>query len=189
MNRFTCCLISCAVGLLAFVLGGFAQSKPKVHVKIPIVAAKPEDVSTVEAIVRADYESISGGVGVPRQWGRDLSLFDSHARFVSVGTNPKTGAVESWGTNEQEYVDDVDVQFVKEGFTEHELAHVIHRYGNVATILSSYEGKRMSTGEGVSRGVNIYQLYNDGKRWWILSVVWDEERPGNPIPAELLPKN
>jgi hypothetical protein len=40
----------------------------------------------------------------------------------------------------------------------------------------------------VDRGVNIFQLYYDGQRWWILSIVWDEERSDNPIPPELLPK-
>jgi hypothetical protein len=74
---------------------------------------------------------------------------------------------------------------VKNGFTEREIAHEIKRYGNVATVLSSYEGKT-AAGKAVSRGVNIFQLYFDGKRWWILSMVWDEERPGNPIPPELL---
>jgi hypothetical protein len=52
-------------------------------------------------------------------------------------------------------------------------------------VLSSYEGT-VASGKVITRGVNIFQLYFDGKRWWILSMVWDEERPGNPIPKELL---
>jgi hypothetical protein len=55
----------------------------------------------------------------------------------------------------------------------------------VATVLSSYEGTVASTGKVATRGVNIFQLYFDGKRWWILSMVWDEERPDNPLPPEL----
>ena len=148
----------------------------------------PDDVASIEAIVNADYESISGGVGVPRQWGRDLSLYDPHAWFVSVDTDPKTGTIMKASFSEQEYVDRTDARFVKDGFIERELAHSIHRFGNVATMLSSYEGKFASTGKVASRGVNIYQLYFDGKRWWILSVVWNDETPENPIPAELLPK-
>ena len=35
------------------------------------------------------------------------------------------------------------------------------------------------------RGVNSVQLYWDGVRWWIASATWDDERPDNPIPAEL----
>ena len=37
------------------------------------------------------------------------------------------------------------------------------------------------------RGINSIQLVNDGKRWWIASVVWDTEQPDNPIPAQYLP--
>jgi len=68
------------------------------------------------------------------------------------------------------------------------VAHKIHRFGNVATVFSSYEGKFTSTGKLYTRGVNIYQLYYDGKRWWISSVTWDAENYVNPIPPELLPK-
>ena len=160
----------------------------KAHVKVPIIAAKPEDVSTIEAIVTASYEAISGGIGVPRQWARERTLNDVHARFVSAETNPKTGETKIWSTSDQEFADQTDQLMVKDGFTEHELTHIIHRYGNVASVLSSYEGKSQRTGKA-DRGVNIFELYNDGKRWWILSIAWDSERAGNPIPAELQSRN
>ncbi len=74
------------------------------------------------------------------------------------------------------------------GFSESEVAHKIYQYGNVATVFSSYEAKMASTGKLVSRGVNIYQLYFAGGRWWISSVSWDDEKPINPIPPELTGK-
>lgn len=175
-----------AIGLPAIIFASLAR--PEAHVTIPVIAANPKDVSSPEATINADYESISGGVGVPRQWGRDTSLMDPQARFVDVQTDAKTGAILAKSISGQEFADRFDAWAVKNGFTEHELAHVTHRFGNVATVLSSYEGKSLATGKVETRGVNIYQLYFDGKRWWILSVVWEEEHPGNPIPAELLPK-
>ena len=165
-----------------------AQAAETVHVQIPVVPARAEDVSSPEAIVTADLECLSGGVGVARQWARDASLYDPHARFVAMGIDPRTGAVTKHSSNVQEFADQADTSLVKQGFTERELGHEVHRYGNVATVLSSYEGKYAATGKVDARGVNIYQLYFDGKRWWILSVVWDEERERNPIPPELLPK-
>jgi len=159
------------------------QTEKKVHVERPIVPARPEDVSTIEGIVKASYETISGGVGVPRDWGRDRTLFDPNSRSVAVRVDAKTGAVTTHGMTEQEYADESDTSIVKSGFTEREIKHVIKRYGNVATVLSSYENS--VAGKVIERGVNIFQLYFDGKRWWILSMVWDEERPGNPIPGEL----
>ena len=173
-------------------LPAFGQAKgpkpPQKHVQVQPVPARPEDVASIEAIVKASYETISGGVGVPRQWGRDESLFDPNVRFVAVERDPKSGEIVAMITTHQEFVDTADESTVKEGFAERELAHKIERYGNVATVLSSYEGKNASTGKVVTRGVNIFQLYFDGKRWWILSMVWDQETPQNPIPPDLLPK-
>jgi hypothetical protein len=175
--------LGCA--LLIFACGaGPAAAQNKPHVERPVVAVRTEDVSTIEGIVKASYETISGGVGVARDWGRDRTLFDPDSRSVAVAVDAKTGAVTAKPVTEQEFADKSDAWLVKNGFTERELAHVIKRYGNVATVLSSYEGKT-AAGKMITRGVNIFQLYFDGKRWWILSMVWDEERPGNPIPPEL----
>jgi hypothetical protein len=164
------------------------QDKAKVHVDRPLVPARPQDVSSIEGIVRATYETISGAVGVPRQWGRDRTLYDPHMRFVSMSKDPKTGKVTRSSGTEQDFADHADAHLVKTGFSEHELAHAIHRFGNVATVLSSYEGRETASSKPADRGVNIFQLYNDGRRWWILSIIWDEERADNPIPQELLPK-
>jgi hypothetical protein len=164
---------------------GRSGAQEKAHVDRPVIPARAEDVGTIEGIVKASYEAISGGAGVPRDWGRDRTLFDPNSRSVAVEVNPKTGAISTHAKTEQDFADEADAWMVKNGFTERELGHEIKRYGNVATVLSSYEGKT-AAGKSVSRGVNIFQLYFDGKRWWILSMVWDEERPGNPIPPELL---
>lgn len=160
------------------------QHTNKVHVERPIIEPRAEDVSTIEGIVKASYETISGGVGVPRQWGRDSTLFDPDSRSVAVAVDQKTGAVRTHSMTEQQFADEEDASSVQNGFTEREIKHVIKQFGNVATVLSSYEGSD-AAGKSRTRGVNIFQLYFDGKRWWILSMVWDEERPGNPIPPEL----
>jgi hypothetical protein len=166
-----------------------AQKRNEGHVKVPVIAARSEDVSSIEGIVEASYETISGPVGAPRQWGRDRTLFASSVHFISLGNDPKTGKVAVRDSNYQEYLDESDSFLVKEGFTEVEVGHIIKQYGNVATVLSSYEGRVQSTGKIITRGVNIFSLYNDGQRWWIQTMMWDQERPGNPIPAELLPKS
>jgi hypothetical protein len=186
-NQFALWMSILAIGV-GSRFSAAAQGNPKTHVTIPILAANSGDVATIEAIVKASYETISGGVGVPRQWGRDRTLYDPHVRFMGIERDRKTGAPNVQPSDEQEFADESDASMVKDGFTERELGSQIHRFGNVATVLSSYEGKVSSTGKVVTRGVNIFQLYYDGKRWWILSVVWDEESPGNRIPKELLPE-
>ena len=67
-----------------------APAQTKRHIDVPGVPARAEDVSSPEAIVRADLECISGGVGVARQWGRDVSLYDRLGFFVATRTDPKT---------------------------------------------------------------------------------------------------
>jgi hypothetical protein len=166
-----------------------AQEKPKPHVAVAVVAARPEDVSSIEAIVKTDYECVSGGIGVARQWARDFSLYDPFARSFVPSKDEKTGELVIWHPTQQEYADQTNAELVKGGFSEHEVAHKIYRYGNVATAFSSYEVTLATTGKLYSRGVNIYQLYYTGNRWWISSVSWDAENYINPIPPELMPKN
>jgi hypothetical protein len=176
-----------AMGLLAIALGALAQTKKEAHIKVPVIPARPEDVSSIEEIVRADYECISGGVGVPRQWARDFTLYEANARFFVVEKDAKTGGLKVSAPTVQEFTDESDAELVKGGFVERELAHKIYRYGNVATVFSSYEVKFSSTGEVYGRGVNIYQVYYAGGRWWISSISWDAERLINDIPPELQP--
>ena len=158
------------------------------HVKIETIPPRPDDVKSPEAIVRADYECISGGIGVARQWARDFSLYDTNARSFVPYKAEKTAALAIWSPTQQEYADQTDAHLVRDGFSEHEVAHKIYQYGNVATVLSSYEGTMASTGKLYARGVNIYQLYFAESRWWISSVAWDDENPINSIPSELLPE-
>jgi hypothetical protein len=177
--------VSCGIVAFGVCSLGMVRAQKRVHVDRPIIEARAEDVSTIEGIVTASYETISGGKGVARQWGRDRTLFDPNSRSAAIRVDAKTGAIKTESVTEQDFADRSDASLVKDGVTERELKHVIKRFGNVATVLSSYEGVTDS-GKVIERGVNIFQLYFDGKRWWILSMVWDEERPGNPIPKELL---
>lgn len=186
MNKYKLPLPAIAAAfLLVVALAAIPKVKQTPHVVVPTIEPRPQDVSSIDNIVAASYETISGGVGVPRQWSRDRSLYDPNVRFVSISVNPQSKAIVNRSESHQGFVDGSDAFLVKEGFTERELKHVTKRFGNVATVLSSYEGTVASTEKVVTRGVNIFQLYFDGRRWWILSMVWDEERPDNPLPPEL----
>jgi hypothetical protein len=158
---------------------------PPAHVDAPVTDANPADVGSIEGMLSAVYACISGPVGTPRQWSRFRTLFDPNARFLATRVNPQTQDITPVGRSVQEFMDAGDVNLTRNGFTERELGHTIRRFGNVASVLSGYEGTFASTGQVVGRGVNFIQLYFDGKRWWVLTIAWDTERPDNPIPAEL----
>ena len=153
-------------------------------VEIPKIEADPKDVSTIDGIVKAFYEVISGGKGIERQWGRDKTLYMPDVRFV--GMSEQGGKIRASVMNHHQYVNGSNEFFVKEGFTEREINRVIRKFGNIAHVFSTYEFWTESSKEK-TRGVNSIELFWDGTRWWISSANWDEERPNNPIPKEFLP--
>ena len=73
-----------------------AQDKPKPQGEAAVIAARPQDVSSIEAIVKSDYECVSGGIGVARQWAREFSLYDPFARSFVPSKDEKTGALVIW---------------------------------------------------------------------------------------------
>lgn len=174
------------------IIGGMSCEVPRPpstgSVNIPIIPAKPEDVGSPEAIVKASFESESGPAGMPRQWARERTLFDPNTISIAAGPEPGTGKLDPrrW-TTLQQYADALDAYEVKTGFVDRPMACVTDKRAFIATVTCGYEASE--NGKVVERGVDIFQLYNDGKRWWILSVVWDKESPDNPIPPELLTNN
>ncbi len=71
-----------------------------------------------------------------------------------------------------------------QAFHEWEIHRVEHRFGNVVHVWSTYASSDRPNGRVLSRGINSIQLFRDGTRWWIMSWVFDRERPDNPIPTE-----
>ncbi len=156
------------------------------HVDVPTIAARPEDVGSVDGIMKAFYDVINGPAGQPRQWSRDRTLYIPDVRFVSMGVG-QDGKVHASTMTHQQFVDGSNAGMVKNGFFETELHRVTRSFGNVTHVFSTYEMRGKKDGPLIGRGVNSLQLFNDGNRWWVLSVAWDDERPGNPIPKEFLP--
>ena len=154
-------------------------------IEIVKIAADPKDVATIDGIVKAFYETISGPKGQPRQWPRDKTLYTPDVRFVSM--SEQDGKIRAGVMSHQQYVNGTNESFVKNGFHEREINRVVRRFGNIAHVFSTYEfSNDDKTDKG--RGVNSIELYWDGTRWWISAASWDDERPNNPIPKEFLPK-
>jgi hypothetical protein len=155
-------------------------------VEVSVIAADPKDVSTIDGVMKAFYEAISGGKGVPRQWARDATLYTPRAYYV--GMSERAGKIRAGMMTKQQYVNGNNAFLISEGFTEREINRVVRRFGNIAHVFSAYEYTTEAKPNEKVRGVNSLQLHWDGTRWWISAVSWDEERPNNPIPKELLLK-
>jgi len=152
--------------------------------------ANPGDVASIDAIIDAAYDVISGPAGKKRDWERDRSLFYPGARLIPT-TNPDA----SKGVDLMPQILDIDgfiarVEpfFEKNGFYEKEIARRTEQFGNIAQVWSTYESRHSPDDpEPFMRGINSIQLFFDGNRWWILNIFWQQESPVAPIPAEYLP--
>jgi hypothetical protein len=144
------------------------------------------DVRSIDAIIKALYESISGPAGQPRQWERERALQHPGARLMPTQPLPGGGArVEVFDVDG--YIASRTPFFAENDFFEIEIARREFRFGSIAHVLSAYEARRSPGGEVLRRGVNSIQLFHDGARWWVLSTLWDNEREGLALPPELLP--
>jgi hypothetical protein len=173
--------ITLASLLLLVSISAIAQERKQI--KVETVPPRPEDVATIDGVMKAFYEVISGPAGQPRQWSRDRSLYIPDVRFVSIEKR-RDGTIEAQPISHQEFVDRSDAGLVKNGFYESEIHRETQQFGQIAHVFSTYEMRIKQDGPLIGRGINSLELFNDGKRWWVLSVQWDEEREGNKIPQK-----
>ena len=181
-------LLASAVALGLAAAPASAQATPApAQVPGPVVvavpAAAPADVASIDAIVAALYDVISGPAGQARNWARMRSLFIPGGRLMPTGR--RQGAVAMRVLEVNDYIALSGPQLERMGFRERELARRTEQFGHIAHVFSTYEG-RSQADTTVIRGINSIQLMNDGTRWWVVSVFWEPEQPGNPLPAKYL---
>ncbi len=151
----------------------------------PASAQYESDVESVDSIIKALYDVISGDAGVERDWDRFRNLFIEEGKLTPTFQNQegKVGYVQ-WGI--EEYIERVDQSFLTNGFHEDEIGRRVETYRYVTHVFSTYQSKRTVDGDIIARGINSIQLFDDGERWWIVSVFWSSENDEFPIPEEYL---
>ncbi|OLD26810.1 MAG: hypothetical protein AUJ04_05345 [Acidobacteria bacterium 13_1_40CM_3_55_6] len=148
-------------------------------------AANPADVATIDSMVAALYDVISGPPGA-RNWDRFRSLFIAGARLIPTGRR-QTGEVGSRVLSPDDYVQRSAPLIEKNGFFEREISRRTEQFGNIAHIFSTYESRHAKDdAQPFQRGINSIQLMNDGKRWWIVTIFWQGEDDKNPLPSKYL---
>ncbi|MCG6955553.1 MAG: hypothetical protein LJF04_06130 [Gemmatimonadetes bacterium] len=148
--------------------------------------ADPQDVGSVDAIVAAVYDVISGAAGEARDWARWRSLFLPEARLVSVGLN-REGASTYRVMTPEDYVQAASASLERNGFFEQEIHRTQEEFGPVVHLFSTYESRHtLQDPQPFARGINSFQLMHDGERWWVLTIYWTSERPDLPIPERYL---
>jgi len=143
------------------------------------------DAASIDSVIKALYESISGPAGAPRQWERDRALYAPGALLIPMRPpTPGMGAAAAEILDFDGYVKSRTPFFAASSFYEVEIARREFHFGAMAHVLSVYEGREAPNGKILKRGINSIQLYNDGQRWWVASIMWDNERDGVTLPAE-----
>lgn len=156
--------------------------KPAQDLAAQVPAPKPDDVKSIDSILAALYNVISGPAG-ERDWNRFRSLFLPSATLTSAGKD-REGNVHIRPRTVEGYVTGAGGYFAQHGFFENPIVSRVQTFGSVAQVFCSYESRNAPGEAPFARGINSLQMAYDGKRWWIVSILWDEERPDNPLPKE-----
>lgn len=138
-------------------------------------APHASDSVSLDAIIRALYECISGPAGHKRDWGRYRSLFLPQGRMVIAIDTPGERPRSRFMTVD-DFIARVDPIFATEDFWECESARSTDHIGNMAHVLSHYESRRSKDGRPFETGANSMQLFFDGERWWFVSIMWNTHR-------------
>ena len=183
--RITTTLLLCA--MLMAVASAQEKDKPPAPPALTVTVTATHDVDSMEHIIAAVYDVISGPMGQKRDWDRFRSLFAPGARLIPVSLSPQ-GA---WGArvlSPDDYVARTQPFFEQQGFFEREVARRVESYVHITHVFSTYESRHAKDDKPFARGINSFQLMYDGQRWWVLSIMWESERPETPLPGKYLPE-
>jgi len=149
--------------------------------------ADPRDVESIDAIITAAYDVISGLVGKKRDWERERSLYYPDARLIPTARPGTKDDLAPQILDVEGFIARVEPYFAEHGFFEKEIARRTEQFGHIAHAWSTYESRHDANDpEPFSRGINTIQLFYDGNRWWIVNIFWQQESVEDPIPEKYL---
>ena len=132
--------------------------------------ANPADVESIDAIMKAYYEVVSGPAGESGDYERDKTLHHPDA-WIAIAREDANGMpVVSKLTLEDYYGDNPPR---RQPFYEYELERKVQRHGNMVHVWSRYASAREPDGVPYTTGVNSITLWHDGTRWWIMGWMFD----------------
>jgi hypothetical protein len=158
---------------------------PTQHHESP--AADPKDTASVDAIVAALYDVISGPAGQKRDWNRMRSLFHPDAHLVPI-VKGKDGSTRAVYLTVEDYVARSGPHLEADGFFEQEIARKTETFGDLVQVFSTYASKKTAADpQPFQRGINSIQLGRQQGRWYVLQIAWEAETDAGPLPAHYLP--
>jgi len=148
-----------------------------------------KDVESVDAIINAFYEVLSGPAG-PKDWERERFILHPEARMMrglqagaSPGEPPTPGLAVFSG---EQFINHAKPLLSADDYYEYETGREVFRFGRLAHVVSAYARANGHDQAPFARGINSFQLWFDSGRWWVMGVLWDWEGGETRIPARLL---
>ena len=133
--------------------------------------ANPSDVASIDAIIEAVYDSISGPAGQKRDWERERSLYYAGARLIPTAKPGTNSNLAPQILDVDGFIARVAPYFAENGFFEKEIARRTEQFGHIAHVWSTYESRHNADDpEPFIRGIKSIQLFYDGNRWWIVNI-------------------
>ena len=146
-----------------------------------------EKVQTLDSTLETLYAVISGEKGEARNWELMRFLFHPDAKLIPTGKN-KEGLYNARFMTSDDYIKNNGNWLIENGFFEKEIHRTVNTFGSITQVFSTYESFHSeSDSNPFMRGINSIQLLNDGSRWWIINIYWQQETEDNPIPDMYLP--
>ena len=160
-----------------------AMSQTDMSSPPPAAAA---DVRSMDAIVHAYYDVISGPAG-KRDWNRFYSLFAPGGRLIQIDRAAPDSTPRTVVMTPQEFANDVGPYLAKNALYEKEISHSVDTFGAITQRFSTRVVlDAPGDAKPSARGIYSIQLFNDGKRWYIVTLYWDNEYPGTTVPSRYL---
>lgn len=142
-------------------------------------------MASVDGLLVALYDVISGPAGQARDWDRFRSLFAAGTRLIPAARRRDRSAPVALSPDD--YGQRTSAALLESGFFERAVANQTDAFGTIVHVFSTYESRRAKDDQKpFARGINSIQVMQHAGRWWNVTVMWDQERPNNPIPTKCL---
>ncbi|SMG43150.1 hypothetical protein SAMN05661096_02983 [Marivirga sericea] len=154
----------------------------------PLFAQKyGKDVESIESIMAALTDVISGSADQERDWERFEYLFSEDAKLIPTQVSDKGEVIYNYWSP-QEYIAMYKENRGGTAFYEQELFRITESFGNIAHCFSTYAVSTEENGEIERRGINSIQLLRGSNRWYIMNVFWSNETEEEKLPPQYLKK-
>jgi len=154
-------------------------------------AKNPGDVDSVDHLIASLYDVVSGPAG-PRDWDRFRALFVPDARLgwivpeSAVTKDAPASKGDAFLLTPDVFIQQNDSYFKTHGFFERSIAVRVEEFGNLVEVWSTKESRDAKDDAHPSRGIDAFQIVHARGRYWIASLLFEDEGPGVTLPAKYL---